>query len=307
MNSISVIGTGAIGGYYGAKLAESGFDVHFLLNSDYEFVRQNGLSVQSPDGDIFLNKVNAWKDPGQMPKCDLILITLKTTVNYLLNDILPKAASKNSKILVLQNGLDTDKDSADTLPENEIFGGLCSIACNKVGPGKIKHISYNEIRMGQYLRDGKAAGITESLKQISRLLNSAGIKTVLNENITEARWRKLVWNIAFNGLTTVYDCHTQTIMKTPEYRQRAINIMGEAIKAANSCGIKIEKSYIDKMVALTDSMAPYKPSMKLDFENNRPLEMDVIYYRALAYAKKNNCSIPHIEKLSLELDTLTRR
>ncbi|MCM8538917.1 MAG: 2-dehydropantoate 2-reductase [Lentisphaeraceae bacterium] len=304
MKSVAIIGAGAIGAYYGALLAKAGFEVHFLLNSDYEHVYKHGIKIDSPDGDIYLPKVNAWNSAKKLPKCDLVLVTLKTTVNNLLPKILPHCCHQKSKVLVLQNGLGTDKDSADAVPKNEIFGGLCSIASNKIGPGHIKHISYNEIRMGQFLRNGRPAGITKSLVQISELMNSAGISTVLSENITEARWRKLVWNMTFNGLTTLLDCNTKDIMSNSIHRKRAILIMNEVISAAESCGIYIEKDFVQQMVTLTDNMAPYLPSMKLDYMNKRPLELEVIYKRPIEQAKENNCSIHELEKLYSELLSL---
>lgn len=307
MKSVAVIGTGAIGGYYGAKLLNTGYDVHFLVNSDYEHILAKGLKVDSPDANMVFQKVNVWNKPEDLPKCDLVIVTLKTTSNHLLHSILPHCCHEESKVLVLQNGLGTDKDSADAVPKNEIFGGVCSIAANKIGPGYIRHIGYNEIRMGQYLRNGKAAGVTENLQKISNFLNSAGISTVLSENITEARWRKLVWNMAFNGLTTVLNCDTKVIMNNPEHRKRAITIMNEVISAADSCGIHIEKDFTSQMVKLTDEMAPYLPSMKLDFDNNRPMELEVIYRRPIEQAKINGCDIPEIEKLYDGLLKLTRR
>ena len=307
MKSIAIIGTGAIGGYYGAMLAKAGFEVHFLLNSDYEYVCKNGLKVESPNGNINLAKVNAWSSAQRMPHCDLVVVTLKTTQNHILSSILPYCCQQNTKVLVLQNGLGTDKDSAEVVPENEIFGGLCSIASNKIGPGYIKHIAYNEIRIGQYFRNEKPAGITQSLIQISELMNSAGISTVLSENINEARWRKLVWNMTFNGLTTLLDCNTKEIMSNPNHRNRAILLMNEVIRTAESCEIHIEKEFVQQMVTLTDNMAPYIPSMKLDYMNKRPMELEVIYKRPIEKAKENACNIPEITKLYSELIDLVRK
>ena len=304
MKSIAIIGTGAIGGFYGALLLKANYEVHFLLNSDYEYVKQKGLKINSPEGDFSFTSVNAWNSAKEMPKCDLIIITLKTTVNHLLKEMLPQVSHANSTILVLQNGLDTDKDAADVLPNNEIFGGVCAVACNKIGPGHIKHIGYNEIRMGQYMGDNAAPGITQSLKEVSSILNDAGISTILDKSITEARWRKLVWNMTFNGLSTVLNCNTQVIMQNAVHRARAIHIMNEVIKAANSCGMNIESTYSEKMVQLTDNMPPYIPSMKIDFDNNRPLEFEVIYQRPISQAKAQKCDIPQIEKLAHEIENL---
>ena len=307
MKSIAVIGTGAIGGFYGALLLKAKYDVHFLLNSDYNFVKKNGLKIDSPQGNYILPEIKAYNKPCSMPKCDLVIITLKTTANKLLKTILPEVCHKESKVLCLQNGLDTDNDASEAVPKNKVFGGVCAVACNKIGPGHIKHISYNQIRLGHYKKDQNNVGITAELKMVSELLNNAGISTILDSSITEARWRKLVWNMTFNGLTTVLDCSTKEIMENPIYRKRAILIMDEVIAAANSCGLNIEADYRDKMVELTDKMAPYLPSMKLDFDNNRPLEFEVIYQRPIEQAKKQNCQIPNIERLAREIEGLVEK
>ena len=107
---IAVIGTGAVGGYYGGLLARNGYEVHFLLNSDYAHVKKSGLKVDSPNGDFELPQVHAWKSALEMPRCDLVIVALKTTANHLLKDILPEVVHESSKVLVLQNGLDVDSD-----------------------------------------------------------------------------------------------------------------------------------------------------------------------------------------------------
>ena len=92
MNSTSnrtyaILGTGALGGYYGACLQRAGLDVHFLLRSDYEHVKEHGLIVESPDGDFTLPHVNAYQDVAKMPACDVVVVALKTTQNHLLPEI----------------------------------------------------------------------------------------------------------------------------------------------------------------------------------------------------------------------------
>ena len=298
---IAVIGTGAVGGYYGGLFAQQGHEVHFLLNSDYEHVKQNGLKVDSPNGNFTLNKINAWNKVEDMPVCELVLITLKTTSNHLLPKILPPICNEKSKILVLQNGLDTDADVAKIVPDSRIFGGLCFLCSNKIGPGHIQHLNYGTIRMGEYLRNGKAARITDSLKEISTLFESINIPVDLSPDIIEARWRKLVWNIPFNGLCAVLKKDTKTLVTNPETRELVISIMKEVLLAAKACGKKIEDEFIDQMMALTDNMGPYKPSMMLDSEAGRPMEVREMYLRPLENAQRSNCSTPLIAKLAAQL------
>ena len=125
MRSYAVIGTGALGGFYGAKLQHAGSDVHFLVNSDYDRVKNSGLVIRSKDGDFTLPSVNAYDRVSQMPTCDVVLICLKTTHNYLLPKILPDLVKPSSVVVVMQNGLGTEAEIAQVLPQHEILGGLC--------------------------------------------------------------------------------------------------------------------------------------------------------------------------------------
>ncbi len=301
MKTIAIIGTGAIGGYYGIQLLRAHYNVNFLLNSDFEFVKKNGLTLETKDEKLQFFPVACFKNPSDMPKCDLVIISLKTTSNYLLPNILPAVCHKNSLILNLQNGIDTHKQIFNIMPENKIFAGLCSIACNKIAPGYFKHIDFQEIHLGEFHHQEQSNTISNELKTIAEIFESAEIPIKISENIVEAQWRKLIWNITFNGLTTVLDCDTKTIMTTPHYRQRAINLLAEAINLANAVGIPVEQEFLEKMLNLTDSLRPYKPSMKLDRENNRPLELEAIYLRPMNYAHNIHFPIPEIEKLYKEL------
>ena len=303
---IAVVGTGAVGGYYGALLARQGYEVHFLLNSDYQHVKKFGLKVDSPNGDFVLPQVNAWNSAGQMPQCDLVVVALKTTANHLLKDILPKVSHANSKILVLQNGLDTDSDAAKIVPECRVFGGLCFLCSNKIGPGHIRHLDYGTIRLGEYLPNGKAAGISEGLLEIKKLFNEVAIHIDLSEDITEARWRKLVWNIPFNGLCTVLQADTQRLVTCSATREQLFLLMREVLAAAAANGKLIEESFIDDMMALSDNMEPYKPSMLLDFEVGRELEVEEMFRRPLEAGKREGAELPNINFLARQLEFINQ-
>ncbi|HKL21244.1 MAG TPA: 2-dehydropantoate 2-reductase N-terminal domain-containing protein, partial [Tichowtungia sp.] len=133
--NIAVIGTGGIGGYYGGLLQRAGNEVHFLLHSDVEHVREHGLRIDSKNGDFTLPQVNAYHDAADMPKCDLVIVALKTTANHLLKDALPRVAKKDGTVLILQNGLGPDDDVAAIVGPERVVGGLCFICSSKPGPG----------------------------------------------------------------------------------------------------------------------------------------------------------------------------
>ena len=297
---IGVIGTGAIGGYYGAKLALGSNEVHFLLNSDYEHVTAHGLKIQSDQGDIILPKVNAWNCTKDMPKCDLIIICSKTTSNHLLKELLPPIVHEKSTFLSLQNRLNPDKDIKLLFPNNPIFGGLCRVGVNKIGPGLIQHINYETILLGESQRNESVM----TLNSLSELFIKANIDIELHANILEVRWRKLCWNIPFNGLTTVFNQDTDKIVKNTETRDLAKKIILEVISIAHIDGIIIEKDFANQTLTLTDNLGPYKPSMMLDYEAKRPLEISQIYEEPIKLALENNCKVPEIQKLYKSLQAL---
>ena len=101
----AIIGTGAIGGYYGGKLAKAGNEVHFLLHTDYEYVKENGLQVDSCDGSFHLDQVNAYQTTADIPPCDVILVCLKSTNEHLLRNLLPPMLHENTVVVLIQNGI----------------------------------------------------------------------------------------------------------------------------------------------------------------------------------------------------------
>jgi 2-dehydropantoate 2-reductase len=150
MQSYAIIGTGAVGGYYGGCLQKAGFPVHFLLRSDYDRVREKGLIIESVYGDFTLPKVNAYNNSKKMPQCDVIIVALKSTQNHLISQLLTPLVRKNSIIILLQNGLDFEREVAEIFPQAFVMGGLCFVCANKLDRGRIRHIDYQEISLAEY-------------------------------------------------------------------------------------------------------------------------------------------------------------
>lgn len=298
---IGIIGTGAIGGFYGGLLAKKGNDVHFLLNSDYEYVKANGLQIDSELlGNIHLAHVNAYHTTSQMPPCDIILVCLKTMLNEsLLPKILSPLLHKNSIVILVQNGLGIEAELAGLFPEISIAGGLAFIASNKVGPGHIHHLDQGHINIGNYnARD------THLLLEFVDLLNAAGIKTRYSENLSFLRWRKLIWNIAFNGTTVVLNATTDLLLKQPRARQMIKELMLEVIHGAQACGVELDEDLAEQQITLTDTFPAYKPSMMLDYENNRPMEINYIYDNPVIEAAKHGFEMKKVKLIADQLHFL---
>lgn len=291
-----IIGTGAIGGYYGGKLAHSGQEVHFLFHKDYEFVRENGLQVDSCDGSFHLDQVNAYASTTDMPKCDVILVGLKTINNHMLPKLLPPLLHENSVVVLIQNGIGVEADVQQMFPDTALIAGLAFICSAKTEPGRVNHQCYGSINLGNYsCKD-------ESL--FNAILNdftNAGIQAG-SVPYEEARWKKAVWNMPFNGMTVALNTQTDLLLKNPSTRQLIRDLMMEVIDAARHLGVTgLNETFADKMIETTDAMTPYSPSMKLDFDFHRPMEIHYIYTRPIEIARAAGFRMAKLEMLEAEL------
>ena len=305
--SYAFLGTGAVGGYYGACLQRAGLDVHFLLHSDYEYASQYGLVVESPDGSFTLPKVNAYQDVSKMPRCDVVALALKTTQNHLLPQLLPQVVKDDSVVLVLQNGLGVEDKVAEIVGFHRVFGGICFLCCNKVGPGHIRHLDHKAITLGKYTPDYHPNGISEQMRQIADDFERAGISIHLSEDLLLARWQKLVWNIPFNGLSVVLNATTTELMADDCARSLVEQIMREVIAGAAMFGCHIPDNFIARMLEQTVKMKPYKTSMKIDYDLKRPLEVEAIFGNPSRMVQATGADLPQINTLYQQLKFLDRK
>ncbi len=293
-----VIGTGAIGGYYGAKLAHSGQEVHFLLHKDYEYVKKNGLQVDSCDGSFHLSDVNAYSSTQDMPTCDVVFVCLKSVNNHLLAELLPPLLHQDTLVVLIQNGIGLEADVQKMFPRLELAAGLAFICSAKTEPGHINHQCYGYINIGNYSCHNE-----ELMNQLIRDFKKANVDANLVE-YHEARWKKAVWNMPFNGMTVALNTRTDLLLKNPSTFKLIKEQMLEVIHTAQQMGVNIPMSFADKMIQNTLDMTPYSPSMKLDYDYYRPMEIYYLYTRPLEEARKHGLQMPKLEMLEAELQFL---
>ncbi len=291
-----VIGTGAIGGFYGGKLAQNGNDVHFLFRSDFHHVKENGLKVDSVNGDFHLPGVSCYSSVQEMPKCDVVLVGLKTINNHLLPQLLQPIVHANSLVILIQNGLGIEAELANEMPEIQIASGMAFICSHKAGPGHITHLDFGRIELGLFTFGGK-----ELLAHCCEDFEKAGVPAVVADNLGLARWKKLIWNVPFNGLTVVLNTTTDKIMKLQATKELSLEIMHEVIDAAGYCGYEIDRSVAGQMISMTETMTPYAPSMKLDYDNKRPMEIQAIYTNPIQTARKAGYEMKKVAMLEQQL------
>jgi len=291
-----IIGTGAIGGYYGAKLAYAGQEVHFLLRSDYEYVTQHGLQVDSCNGSFHLPQVNAYQSTLNMPQCDVVLVCLKSVNNAKLQSLLPPLLHANTLVVLIQNGIGVEEDVQQQFPGVQLAAGLAFICSAKTQPGVVNHQCYGSINLANYSCRDEAL-----IQTVVDEFRQAGIETGFVE-YNEARWKKAVWNMPFNGMTVALHTQTDQLLKNPSTRQLIREQMMEVVTAAQHLGVKnLDAAFVDKMISTTDAMTPYSPSMRLDYDFRRPMEIYYLYTRPLQIAREAGCPMPKLEMLEAEL------
>ncbi|SDG28388.1 2-dehydropantoate 2-reductase [Pseudomonas benzenivorans] len=307
---IGIIGTGAIGGFYGLMLARAGFDVHFLLRSEFAAVAEQGLQLNSAvHGALSLKPVQAYRSAADMPACDWLLVGAKTTSNAALAPVISQAAAEGARILLLQNGLAVEDELRPLLPDSlHLLGGLCFICAHRSAPGVIEHQALGGVNIGYH--SGPAGGSAQR-QQIAEegaaLFKAAGLDSTAVPGLEQARWQKLVWNVPYNGLSVLLDAGTRALMASADSRALIQALMQEVIDGAAACGQSMPEGYAGKLLAATDRMPDYWPSMYHDFVQRRPLELQAIYAAPLAAAAQAGCELPRVRALYQALCFIDRR
>ena len=317
---IAVVGAGALGSYYGARLLQQGEDVHFLLRSDYETVKEHGLEIQSPDGDFHVRPQCA-RTPADIGSCDLVLIGLKTTANDQFPKLLPPLVADETAVLSLQNGLGNLEALGELFAESQILGGLCFVCINRPEPGIIDHQAYGRIVMGEYNRWPEPR-----THDLCSLFRASGVPCDIADNLRKAQWEKLVWNIPFNGLGVAgiagYEAvingaeearavrehcvPTDELLASPDWSALVEALMREVITAANALGLDVAYQMADKMLHNTRSMGAYRASTLIDFERGLPLELESLFLEPLRQARAAGVETPRLAALCRVLTALER-
>lgn len=296
---IAIVGAGAIGLYYGARLAARGENVAFLVRSDYDAIRADGIRVESVDGDLSLADARVFREAAEIGPVDWILVTWKATANGHFEDVLGPLVGDDTRILTLQNGLGNVERLAELFPRSPILGGLCFVCINRVGPGHIRHTAGGKITVGEWRPDPAARPLA---RQVAAALRAAGVPGEPTDSLARAQWRKLVWNIPFNGLAIAAGgVTTDRLLADPETEARIRRLMAEVIAAARALGHEIEDSVIDFEIDRTRPMGAYRPSSMIDFVDGRPVEYEAIWAEPLRRAREAGVAVPELEALAAEI------
>ncbi len=318
---IGVVGCGAVGSYYGAALTRAGADVHFLLRSDYEAVRSQGVRIESVRGD-FVAHPRAARKPEEIGVCEVVVIALKTTANDQLDVLLPALTGSDTMLVTLQNGLGNEEQLARQFDPANVFGGLCFVCLNRVAPGVIRHTAHGLVVFGEFQRRP-----TDRVRRLENQFREAGIPTRVAEDLDRAHWEKLVWNVPFNGLGVAgivgrerfasgnvpsilprrATLPTDELLGDPAWERCVRELMHEIIAVARALGHPLATELAAENIERTRCMGAYKASTLLDFERGLPLEVESLFLEPQRRARSRGVPTPQLDRLCRVLQALERQ
>ena len=292
-NSVAVVGSGAIGLYYGGRLAEAGGDVRFLARSDFEALSQNGIRAESVAGDCDLPSVDTFRSPEEIGPVDLVIVSWKATANGALAETLPPLLHEGTQVLTLQNGLGNCESIAEIVGAERVCGGLCFVCVNRTAPGRISHTAGGRLTIGEFSK-----GVPGRAEAMAARFRKAKIPAAATDDLLMAQWEKLVWNIPFNGLAVAEGGVTTDVLLSDARTENSIReLMWEVVTAARAQGIPLDGALVETNIERTRPMGPYRPSTMIDFMEGRELELGPIWEEPLRRANAAGVATPALEKL----------
>ncbi len=269
---IAVMGTGGVGGYFGARLALGGSDVSFIARGRHlEAIRRQGLKVESPLGDMHLENPRATDDPAAIGPVDLVLFGVKLWDTEATAKAMAPLVGPETAVISLQNGVRKDDILRDVLGARAVMGGACYIAAQIAAPGVIRHSgTVQKLVFGEY--DGKRSARAQAFFDACR---QAGIDVEVSADIRRTIWEKFVFLVGLSGLTTTIRKPIGPIRSNPRTRALLHDAMREVVAVGRSEGVQLAQDFADNRLAFADGLpATMTSSMHNDLERGNRLEVD---------------------------------
>ena len=270
---IAAMAAGAVGGYFGARMAAAGHDVFFIARGAHRAaIEKNGLKVESVHGDIYLPKVNVTDDPAKVGPVDIVLFAVKLWDTEKAAEQARPLIGPNSRLITLQNGVDSVERIAPILGAEQTVGGIAAIATVIDTPGVIKHTSsFAMMRFGRADKRADAA-----LQAFADAGKAAKLDVAIADDIERERWQKFIFLTAMAGATAALRSSIGPIVADPELRGFFRQLMEEAFAIGKAKGVALDPSYLEsRMDFVLNKVEPgMKASMAHDLERGNRLELD---------------------------------
>jgi 2-dehydropantoate 2-reductase len=288
MMRIAVMGSGAVGGYFGARLAAAGQEVNFIARGNHlAALKRSGLYIESFQESLHVPSALFTDDPQAADTADLVLFCVKSYDTDTAARMIAPLVTPITRILSLQNGVDNPSRIARIWSSERTLGGIVYLGAQLVRPGIIRHSSGGRIIFGQL--DGS---IQEPTRNLQRLISAAKIPCEVSADIVKAQWRKLLWNAAFCAISCLTRGTVKEIIGSASLRKLAVDCMAEVIAAAKTQGVYLEPACIDETLEFSKTLGDFKPSMLQDLEAGKPLEFEAFNGVVLNCLRQSGTAAP---------------
>ena len=269
---ITVFGTGAVGGYFGGRLAQAGEEVVFIARGEQlRALRDHGLRVDSLQGDFVVRPVQATDDPAQVGVVDAVLVCVKAWQVAEAALACRPLVGPETFVVPLQNGVEAPAQLAAVLGAEHVLGGLCRIVSFVVEPGHVRHAG-----LEPYVACGELDNRpSERAERLREAFARAGVTAEVPPDIQVALWQKFLFIASFSGVGAVTRAPAGVLRSLPETRQMLEQAMHEVLAVAQARGVGLPEETIHQTMALIDSLpADGTASMQRDIMEGRPSELE---------------------------------
>jgi len=293
---IAVVGIGGVGGYFGGRLAQSDPANTFLIarGATLNALRTRGLRVDSINGDIALQRVNATDDPKSIGQVDAVLLAVKTSsLPEALESVRPLIGSQTI-VVPLENGIEAPEQIAAALGPEHAAGGLCALISFIVEPGHIRHAATEPIIMLGELDNRRS----DRAQQLCDALVRAGIKTEIPQDIHRSMWTKFLFIAPMSGVGAITRVPLGVWRSMPETRALAAQAVRELIAVAKARGIDLGRDAEERTMARYDGLtADATSSLQRDIMQGRPSELEAQLGAVVRLGRAANVATPLHETL----------
>ncbi len=301
---ILLVGTGAVGSYFGGKLSQADVQMSALCRSDYNIVEKSGIEIKSYKGDFHFKPeevIQNASDCSFVP--DYILVSLKVLPEVDIPAIIKPVVGPETVIVLIQNGIEIETDVVDAFSDNEVISAIAFIAIRRLELGVVSHQGSGMITLGNY-----PSGVTPKTKQLAELFSNVDVPCKTTENIYKDRWGKMIWNASFNPISVLGGGADSKQMVTQEESESLVRkVMEEVAAIAKATGNELHEDAIANAINSNKKMHAFKTSMLVDYEAGRAMEIDAILGNSIKIGKRVGVPTPYMESLYglLKLHELT--
>lgn len=293
MANVLWISAGAIGAYFGGRLQQGGACVAVTLRSDYEAVKKNGFRISAAAGEFQFLPDGVYRSAAEYPGTpDYVVVTAKVLPGINVPELIrPAIKSKNTVIVLIQNGIGIEDAVAEAFPENELLSTVAYIGATRIGKGIVSQKGSQRLIMGK-----SGGGDSEKGRRLIELFKAAAVEAEYSDDVAYYRWKKLLWNTPFNTVSVLGGhLDTKQMCDRGPVEDLCMKLMQETADVAASAGYSFSAADLTDNMEYTRNYPAYKTSMLVDYESGRPLEVDAILGNVCRIAKQNGVKVPHLD------------